>query len=539
MFSVLFPSIKRIPAVCFLLFCFMTIPSYRAQKADSLIQSGWQALVRDQDSSAIAAFEKAYRLSVKEHDDYHSGEALLHLGMSFYGVSASRGLEYAQKAIEYYKASWPHDSLKALKGIRRCEQLMSTVYARQGHYLKSIALSREAIQGFEAGDKTGQRGIIYTSIGSCYEKTGATDSAAVYFLKALAEHRLSQSYAYLPLALANVARMQYKRGISPSDNRLLVAALRLADSTENQQALAGCLLAECQRQSLLGQADSAFYFCHKAIEVAQRLRDRSFVVNATSQLVNLFEAQQNYKGALKANQKLDSLRSEVSAYDHQHILKNLEVQYRVAEKDRELELMEKEKNMTQLSNYLLILAIVSIICIASLIFYFMRKNQIRKQQLLDTQEQLVVTLASEKQLREAFLQNELEHKESLLSSLALQMLEKNELIQEISEKLADKDDQSMKQTLQKGLNRNKDWKDFDTYFESLNKNFYLRLKEISPDISPNDLKICALIKLNLSIKEMAVILSISPDSVKTARYRLRKKLSLQTEDNLTDFILSL
>ena len=97
----------------------------------------------------------------------------------------------------------------------------------------------------------------------------------------------------------------------------------------------------------------------------------------------------------------------------------------------------------------------------------------------------------------------------------------------------------MKQTLQKGLNRNKDWKDFDTYFESLNKNFYLRLKEISPDISPNDLKICALIKLNLSIKEMAVILSISPDSVKTARYRLRKKLSLQTEDNLTDFILSL
>jgi len=72
----------------------------------------------------------------------------------------------------------------------------------------------------------------------------------------------------------------------------------------------------------------------------------------------------------------------------------------------------------------------------------------------------------------------------------------------------------------------------------LNKNFYTRLKQKYPDISTNDLKICALIKLNLSIKEMASILNISPDSVKTARHRLRKKLQLNTEDNLTDFILS-
>jgi DNA-binding CsgD family transcriptional regulator len=82
------------------------------------------------------------------------------------------------------------------------------------------------------------------------------------------------------------------------------------------------------------------------------------------------------------------------------------------------------------------------------------------------------------------------------------------------------------------------WNDFDLYFESINKNFYTRLKQSYPDISTNDLKICALIKLNLSIKEMASILNISPDSVKTARYRLRKKLQLSTEDNLTSFILS-
>ena len=79
----------------------------------------------------------------------------------------------------------------------------------------------------------------------------------------------------------------------------------------------------------------------------------------------------------------------------------------------------------------------------------------------------------------------------------------------------------------------------NTSFESINKNFYARLKQAYPDISPNDLKISALIKMGLSIKEMADILNISADSVKTARYRLRKKLQLNTEDNLTDFILNL
>jgi DNA-binding CsgD family transcriptional regulator len=97
----------------------------------------------------------------------------------------------------------------------------------------------------------------------------------------------------------------------------------------------------------------------------------------------------------------------------------------------------------------------------------------------------------------------------------------------------------LQKIIAKGMNHDKEWNDFNSSFESLNKNFYARLKQAYPEISPNDLKLCALIKMNLSIKEMAGILNISPDSVKTARYRLRKKLQLNTEENLTDFILHL
>ena len=146
-------------------------------------------------------------------------------------------------------------------------------------------------------------------------------------------------------------------------------------------------------------------------------------------------------------------------------------------------------------------------------------------------------------MKEQQLHNEIEFRESQLSSMALQMLQKNELMQEIKEQLeVDKkstQENTLNKIINKGLNHDKEWSDFNSYFESINKNFYSRIKQAYPDISPNDLKICSLIKLNLSIKEMAAILNISSDSVKTARYRLRKKLQLNTEDNLTDFILNL
>ena len=140
------------------------------------------------------------------------------------------------------------------------------------------------------------------------------------------------------------------------------------------------------------------------------------------------------------------------------------------------------------------------------------------------------------------MRNDLEYKESQLSALTLQMLQKNELMQELKEKLdgtSSQNNNDLAKILSKGMNHDKEWQNFNTHFESINKNFYDKLKQNYPDISPNDLKICALIKLNLSIKEMAAILNISPDSVKTARYRLRKKLQLNSEDNLTDFIFNL
>ena len=83
------------------------------------------------------------------------------------------------------------------------------------------------------------------------------------------------------------------------------------------------------------------------------------------------------------------------------------------------------------------------------------------------------------------------------------------------------------------------WKEFEARFTAVNQSFYKNLKEKYPDLGQTDLKICALVKLNFSSKDMSSLLGISFESVHTSRYRLRKKFKLDRNENLADFIASL
>jgi len=74
------------------------------------------------------------------------------------------------------------------------------------------------------------------------------------------------------------------------------------------------------------------------------------------------------------------------------------------------------------------------------------------------------------------------------------------------------------------------------YFEQVNKNFFQNLATRYPELNTNDLRHCALIKLNLKVKEAASLLNVSPHTVKSARYRLKKKLHMEPDDSLGDFI---
>jgi DNA-binding CsgD family transcriptional regulator len=80
---------------------------------------------------------------------------------------------------------------------------------------------------------------------------------------------------------------------------------------------------------------------------------------------------------------------------------------------------------------------------------------------------------------------------------------------------------------------------FYSNFEKIYPKFRPSLQKIISDITANELKLCALLRLNLSSKEIAQLLNITPESVNKARYRLRKKIALNSNDDLVIFLTSI
>lgn len=513
--------------------------------SSALLQQGWSELIKDNDTAALKYFGMAYEKAIQENNTENGAVALLNIGICSYGVSYSQGLHYCLRAMEEFKKLEKTEPQKALAGRSKCLQLISTINSREGKYRESILLSKEAMQGFaSANDTTGYLGLIYNSLGEAYSHLNMDDSSEYFHRLALQERLLTKKFVYLPGSYLSVAAIELKHGNKEQSGVYYQRALFIADSTGNRQAQVSSLLGLGNWFLTFDQDEkSAEDHFLKAKQIASGLSDKSFYLNVLQQLLLLKKQQGNFSEALKYGEEMQELKDQLATWEKDRITKSLEIQFDVAEKDRQLTIVQNEKNIALLTNYLLWGTIGFLVLIGAGIVLFLKKINKRDRLLLKTKEELVTVMAEQKKLKEQQLQNELEFKESQLTAVTFQMLQKNELLMELKEKLEQQNDFSkdnqLTRIITKGLNHDEEWSNFNTSFESINKNFYTRLKQAYPDISPNDLKICALIKMNLSIKEMSGILNISPDSVKTARYRLRKKLQLNSQDNLTDFILHL
>jgi DNA-binding CsgD family transcriptional regulator len=149
------------------------------------------------------------------------------------------------------------------------------------------------------------------------------------------------------------------------------------------------------------------------------------------------------------------------------------------------------------------------------------------------------------ELQKKNLQNKLELRNKELTTHVMTQLKKNELILEISEKLektldaATPENKPVIERVIKELeseNTKEVWKEFEIRFQNVHHDFYKKLVEQFPDLSSNELRLCAFIKLNLNTKEISSITHQSVNSIDVARSRLRHKLGLSKEENLTSFL---
>ncbi|RZL50019.1 MAG: transcriptional regulator [Pedobacter sp.] len=161
--------------------------------------------------------------------------------------------------------------------------------------------------------------------------------------------------------------------------------------------------------------------------------------------------------------------------------------------------------------------------------------------------------ATEKQIikiRTEKLQAELASKNRELANSAMSLVYKNELLQKLSEEMTKLKDENGKKlsedqlrkiqkVIDEGMNDERDWNLFESSFNEAHESFFKKLKANHPDLVPNDLKLCAYLHMNMSSKEMASLLNISLRGVEIRRYRLRKKLNIPHDKNLTEFLMEL
>ncbi|QOD60880.1 LuxR family transcriptional regulator [Polaribacter haliotis] len=140
------------------------------------------------------------------------------------------------------------------------------------------------------------------------------------------------------------------------------------------------------------------------------------------------------------------------------------------------------------------------------------------------------------------LRNDIESKSRELATSTMSIIKKNEFLNTIKKELLEGKMQSIDKVVKiidKNITNTDDWKMFQEAFNNADKKFLKKMKSKHPDLTPNDLRLCAYLRLNLSSKEIAPLLNISPRSVEVKRYRLRKKINLEHDANLTNYILEI
>ncbi|WP_316827153.1 triple tyrosine motif-containing protein [Pedobacter miscanthi] len=171
------------------------------------------------------------------------------------------------------------------------------------------------------------------------------------------------------------------------------------------------------------------------------------------------------------------------------------------------------------------------------------QEEILKQEA-ETNEKQIIKLQTEK------LQAELASKNRELANSAMTLVYKNELLQKLSDeitklkdengkKLSDDQTRKIQKVINDGMNDERDWHLFENSFNEAHESFFKKLKAQHPDLVPNDLKLCAYLRMNMSSKEMSSLLNISLRGVEIRRYRLRKKLEVPHDKNLTEFLMEL
>lgn len=481
---------------------------------DSLV--GKAQLVRGQILLQFGLFQPAAEALYEAEHIFQSNEmpSLLAqannaLGQVYYKIkTAEDALLRHEAALNIYQ------KLKDAEGEAETKSFIGGMYEKMGSYPKALENQREALKIFEELGLKSQLAFVRENIGSIYEDLEQYDSAYSNFQKAFVL------------------------------NTALGDSLRIIGNLNN--------LGDVLRKTR--EPEEGLLYSVRAAEMSGRLgflyQQKSAVVDISKAYAEMRDYENGYKYLEQSRQLSDLVYSEESARQ----LAIQEAQNSLYAKNQQIDQLEQMRDFDAIVKWLL-LFLVALLCVLGWVIFNRQKLKIksnkelleRHQEILEVKEQLIATEQQNMQLLEMKMETEEKAHSKALTAQTLHVIDKNQMLEDIQVKLRNILDEEPKEQKKKirnlikqidfNFSHDTDWEDFKHSFEKVHQDFFRNIQQRTGGLTPAEMKLASLMRLNLNSKEIASSLGISMDSLRISRYRLRKKLNLEKGDSLQQFLL--
>lgn len=402
----------------------------------------------------------------------------------------------------------------------------------RGNYTKAIDYFKQALQVYKQQNDKVYESIALNAIGENFYHLKKYNEAQDYLNKSLTlaiDYNVSETEGD---ALGNLGKVSYALGKPEKALNYLERALQIHEANKyllntlyTKNEIAEVLIA-------VNQPKKAIAYLNEVIATASKEQRNNELLEAFNLRSKAHQYLGNLSKALKDKDQFIALNDSIFNKTKSHQIAELHTIYKTEKKEQQIALQQQEivvlKQKAFINNLQRLLLVVGLVFLL-IAFYAIRQKMKRNR------------LEKEK------LDEALEFKNRELTTYALNIARKNETLEKLKSKV-----KALKVEENSGANYNQlistinfdlqddnNWKNFSRYFTEVHKDFNTNIKTKYPQITSNELRLLALLKMNLSSKEIASILNISLEGIKKARYRLRKKLDITTEESLQDLVISL
>ncbi len=518
------------------------------------LQMGWF-------DKAIEFFTRALALSEQQKDTFEIATNLSNLGISYQMTGDyNKAIDYFQRTLELDRLTGNEEHMSITYNS------IGMVYHAWGNYDKALEFLQMALEhDTEAGDES-RVSIRLSNLSKVYLSIENYEEAVNSLEKALEIDRRNNQLPKVAVRLQGLGLCFQAMGDYPKALSYFEESLLIFSRVNLEYKVAGLKVQIGNLHQKMGSFTKAEIAFLEGLELARRLILRPEEIEATKSLYKLYKTRQEYREALRYLEFSKALQDSVFSAESARQINEFEVKYETEKIDKANQLLIKENELRRRRQQTATGVIVALILLSITLlwaFVLKRKSLLQSRELFVKESELsqLKMRAVEKQnshLQELLFAEEeikrlqdkaLEQKNNELTSASMLIANKNEIFERLKKLAEEIKSDGQGDGLEKAreiiteIDRQTDvetqWEQFRARFESVHKSFFDKLRKNDGALTQNDMQLCAYIKLNLTTKEIARLMNISPESVNTQRYRLRKKLDLTNQVTLDEFIHAL